>query len=56
MVVVPNTNVARRGIIIGFVVHLGCGSNRLYVMSLNRSSGLPTTNTRVVRTPCVVLH
>jgi hypothetical protein len=52
MVIVPNMNVARKGIVIELVVNLGHGSGGFSMgKSLNKSLGLPTVNTRVTRTP-----
>ncbi len=51
MVVAPNIDVVRRGILIGFVTKLGsrsCGVS--VVRNLNQSSALPTITTRVVGT------
>ncbi len=51
-VVVPNTHVVRRGIIIGSIINLNHGSNGFLARrNLNRNSSLPITNTRVVGTP-----
>ncbi len=55
MVVAPNMDVAKRGILIGFVAKLGSGSNGVLARrNLNRSSTLPTIITRVVGTPQMV--
>jgi hypothetical protein len=52
MVVAPNTNVARGGILIRYVVNLGHGLGRVSAgRNLNWSSGLPTTTIGVVGTP-----
>jgi hypothetical protein len=49
--VMPNIDVVRRGILIGFAVILGSGSNGVStIKNLNRSLALPTTITRVVST------
>ncbi len=53
-IVVPNMNVARRGVI-GSVINLGHGLGKLSTgRNLNRSSELPTVNTIVVGTPQMV--
>ncbi len=55
IVVEPNTNVTKRGIIIRFVVNLDHALGRFSIgKKLNRSLRLPTTNTRVVGTPQMV--
>jgi hypothetical protein len=55
MVVAPNTNVAKKGIIIEYAINLGCGSSGFSTeRSLNKSSRLPMVNTRVVGTPQMV--
>jgi hypothetical protein len=55
MVVVPNMNVARKGVVIEPIVNLGCGSDGFSTgRNLNRSLGLPTVNTKVTRTPQMV--
>jgi hypothetical protein len=55
MVVVPNMNVARKGVVIELVVNLGRGSDGFSTgRSLNRSLGLPTVNIGVTRTPQMV--
>jgi hypothetical protein len=55
MVVAPSTNVARKGVVIEYAINLGCGSNGFSIVrSLNKSSKLPTANTRVVGTPQMV--
>jgi hypothetical protein len=52
MVVAPNMNLIRKGIVIGFATNLGCGLGRFLVRrNLSRSSGLSITNIRVVGTP-----
>jgi hypothetical protein len=52
VVVAPNMDVVRRGVIIRFVANLGHGSGRfLAKMSFSRSLGLTTINTKVVGTP-----
>jgi hypothetical protein len=44
MVVTPNIDVVRRGILIGFVAKLGSGSSGISVVrNLNRSLALPKT-------------
>jgi hypothetical protein len=54
-VVAPNMNVGKKGIITEFAVNLSCESDKFSKgTSLNRSSGLPMTNTRVVGTPQMV--
>jgi hypothetical protein len=51
-IVVPNMNVGKRGVIIGFVINLGHGSNRFLVgRNLNRNSRLIVANTKVIATP-----
>jgi len=55
MVVTPNTNVAKRGVVIGFAINLGRGLGKFLVgKNLNRSFGLLATNTEVVGTPQMV--
>jgi hypothetical protein len=55
MVVVPNMNVVRKGIVIESVINLGCGlGGFLAKRNLSRSLKLPTANTRVVETPHMV--
>jgi len=55
IVVAPNTNVVRRGVVIEFVINLGHGSDEFSVgRSLSRSLGLPSTNTGVFGTPQMV--
>jgi ABC-type transporter Mla subunit MlaD len=55
IVVMPNMEVVKRGILIGSVVKLGNGSSGISIRrNLNRSSTLPTTTTRVVGTPWMV--
>jgi hypothetical protein len=55
IVVAPNTNFVKGGILIGFATNLGCESGRVSKgRNLNRSSRLPTTITRVVGTPQMV--
>jgi hypothetical protein len=52
MVVAPNTNVVKRGIVIGFATNLDRGSNRYSTRrNLSRSLGLLVTNVGVVGTP-----
>jgi hypothetical protein len=54
-VVVPNINVARRGVLIGFVTKLGSRSSGvLVVRNLGRSLALPTAITKVIGTPQMV--
>jgi len=56
-IIVPNTNVVRRGVVIGFTTNLGHGSSGFLVgRNLSKSSGLPTTNTRVVGTSQMVFN
>jgi hypothetical protein len=51
-IVEPDMNVARREIIIGYVVNLDHGLGGFSMgKSLSRSLGLPTTNIKVVGTP-----
>ncbi len=53
--VVPNIDVVRRGILIGFETKLGSGSNGVSVRrNLSRSLVLPTTTTGVVGIPQMV--
>jgi hypothetical protein len=55
MVVVPNMNVVRRGVVIDSTTNIGCGSGRFSVgRNLSRSSALPVTNIGVVVTPQMV--
>jgi hypothetical protein len=55
MVVTPNMNVAKRRVVIRYVINLGLGLDEFSTgRSLSKSLGLPTTNTRVVGTPQVV--
>jgi hypothetical protein len=54
MVVVPNTNVARKGVVIEPAINLGRGSGGFSTKSLSRSLGLPTVNIRVSRTSQMV--
>ncbi len=55
MIVVPSTNVIRRGVIIGFANNLGHGLNGFLVgRNLNKSSKLPMANIGVVGTPQMV--
>jgi len=52
MVVVPNMGVVRKGILIGFVAKLGSGLGGVLTRrKLSGNSTLPTTTTRVFRTP-----
>jgi len=54
-IVMPNTNVTKRGIVIGLAINLNYGSNGLSMRrNLNRNSRLPMVNTRVVGTPQMV--
>ncbi len=49
MVIEPNIDVLRRGVLIGSVAKLGSGSSGVLVgRNLSRSSALPTTTTTVV--------
>ncbi len=51
-VVVPNTHVVKRGIVIRSTIKLSHESDGFSAgRNLNRSSRLPTSNTRVVGTP-----
>ncbi len=51
IVVAPNMNVLRRGVIIGLVTKLGSGSGGISARkNLSRNSTLPTTS-GIVRTP-----
>jgi hypothetical protein len=48
-------NGVKKGVVIGFVTNLGHGSGGFSVgRNLNRNSGLPTMNTRVIGTPHMV--
>jgi hypothetical protein len=52
IIVAPNINVVRKGILIGSTTKLGNESGGISeVRNLNQSSALPTTTTRVVHTP-----
>jgi hypothetical protein len=52
MIVAPNTNVVRLGVLIGSTTNLGCGlSGLLARRNLSRSLKLLEVNTRVVGTP-----
>jgi hypothetical protein len=52
IIVEPNTNIAKRGVVIGSIVNLDRGSSRfLTSRSLSRSSRLPIANIIVVGTP-----
>lgn len=52
IVVAPNTNFVRSGILIRFIMNLGHGLGRVLVgRNLNKSLRLPTSTTRVVGTP-----
>jgi len=54
-VVAPNTNFVKGGILIRYATNLGCGSSGVSEgKNLNRSSGLPTSITRVIGTPQMV--
>jgi len=56
IVVAPNTNFVRGGILIGSVMNLGCGLGRvLEQRTLNRSYGLLTETIGVVGTPKMVM-
>jgi NADH dehydrogenase FAD-containing subunit len=49
MVVAPNINVVRRGVLIGFTTKLGSGFGGVWVVrNLNQSLALPAIATRVV--------
>ncbi len=51
-IVEPNTNIVKRGVVIGSILNLDCGSGRFSTgRSLNRSLGLRIVNSRVVGTP-----
>ncbi len=55
MVVAPNIDVIKRGILIGFIAKLGNGSSGvLAIRNLNRSSTLPIVTTRVVGKPQIM--
>ncbi len=55
IIVVPNLEVVRRGILIGSIANLGSGLDGVLTgRNLSRSSTLPTTITRVVGTPQMV--
>ncbi len=52
MVVAPNMNVVKRGVIIKSIINLGCGLSGFFMeRSLSRSSRLLSMNTGVVGTP-----
>jgi hypothetical protein len=52
IVVAPNTNSIKGGILIGFVMNLGCGSGGVLVgRNLSKSSRLLIATTKVVGTP-----
>jgi hypothetical protein len=52
IVVVPNSEVVRRGILIGSVANLRNGSDGVLIgRNMSQSSTLPTTTIRVVGTP-----
>jgi hypothetical protein len=54
-IVVPNTNVVRKGVVIRYVINLGCGSCEFSMKrNFSKISGLPMVNTRVVGTPQMV--
>jgi len=56
MVVVPNIDVVRRGVLIGFVAKLGSRSNGiLAIRNLSQSSTLPIATIGVVGIPQMVL-
>jgi len=55
IIVAPNTNFVKCGILIGSTTNLGCGSNGvLEGRNLNRSSRLPRAIIKVVGTPQMV--
>jgi hypothetical protein len=55
IVVVPNMNVAKRGVVIGSTVNLGRGLGEFSMgRNLNRSLKLPMANTIIVGTPQMV--
>jgi len=55
IVVAPNTNVIRSGVLMGFVMNLGCRSRRVSVKrNLNTSLKIPIIITGVVGTPHMV--
>jgi hypothetical protein len=55
MVIAPNMNVVKRGLVIEFVTNLGGGLDGFLTRrNLNRNSRLLTPNTRVVGTPQTV--
>ncbi len=51
VIVVPNMDFVRRGMVIASVTNLGCGSNGFSMGRNLRSLGLPVTNTGVIGTP-----
>jgi hypothetical protein len=54
-VVVPNTNVAKKGVVIELVINLGHGSSGFSMgRNLSRNLGLPTVNIGVAWTPLMV--
>ncbi len=55
MVVAPNTNVVKSGVLIGFATNLGRGSSKVFTgKKLIRSLGIPTATIGVVGTPQMV--
>jgi hypothetical protein len=54
MVIAPNMNVVKTGLVIEFVTNLGGGSDGFLTRNLNRNSRLLTSNTTVVGTPQMV--
>jgi hypothetical protein len=55
IVVAPNMNVVRRGVVIKFTTNLGHGSSRFSMgRNLNENSRLPIIITRIVGTPQMV--
>jgi hypothetical protein len=55
MVIMPNMNVVKKGLVIEFVTNLGRGLGGVSTRkNLNRSSRLPASNTKVVGTPHMV--
>jgi hypothetical protein len=52
MVVAPNTNVVKGGVLIGYTTNLGRGLGGVSIgRNFNKSFGLPTATTGVVGTP-----
>jgi hypothetical protein len=55
VVVAPNMDVVRKGVVIGYVVNVNCGSRGFLARrNLNRSSRLPIASIGIVGTPHMV--